>query len=75
MSIRRYAILVLTIFATFSALMATPVGALETWEATTESECMEAGGEWDGLYCNEIWTDTGDTGGDDGSLWSATNET
>ncbi|MBT7132822.1 MAG: hypothetical protein HN897_06125, partial [Actinobacteria bacterium] len=46
--------------------MATPAGALEAWEATTEAECVEAGGEWDGAYCNEIWID-------DGSVWSATN--
>ena len=51
--------LILTVLAVLSAAMATPAGALEAWEATTEAECVEAGGEWDGAYCNEIWIDDG----------------
>ncbi|MDE0928382.1 MAG: hypothetical protein OSA06_06450, partial [Acidimicrobiales bacterium] len=60
MKFRRPVVLVLTVFTMLAALLATPATALEYWEATTEAECAEASGEWDGLYCNEVWVDCGD---------------
>ncbi|HJP15836.1 MAG TPA: hypothetical protein QF762_02575, partial [Acidimicrobiales bacterium] len=61
MYFRRLTFAVLTILATFGALIITSVGAIEPWEATNETECWDAGGVWyeddAGGWCAEPYTE------------------
>ena len=87
MYFRRLTFAVLTVLATFGALITTPAGAIEAWELD-ETECVANGYTWtpeEGCY-DPQWNPESycaETGGfwngewcdyDDGSLESATNE-
>ncbi|MDP6869105.1 MAG: hypothetical protein QF844_11600, partial [Acidimicrobiales bacterium] len=90
MRFRRFALLIITVLATFGSLMANPAGAIEPWDVTDESECLANGFIWygDEGYCDyPEWDaeaeciESGNSWNgewctfDDGSLHQATNET